>query len=64
MNARRGWSVLWYAAVLAAAVGWGYAPPADTVIASDAPIAATAGKDGPPMHRLELRHVAQQMILR
>ena len=64
MKARRDWSVLWYAAVLAAAIAWGYAPPAVTEITNDGPTAAAADKSSPPANRLELRRVAQQMILR
>jgi hypothetical protein len=63
MKARRDWSVLWYAAVLGAAVAWGYAPPAETETALRASTAASSG-DSFPSNRLELRHVAQQMILR
>jgi hypothetical protein len=64
MKARRDWSVLWYAAVLAAAIAWGYAPPAETEIATDAPLALSGDKTSPPANSLELRRVAQHMILR
>lgn len=64
MKSGRDWSVLWYAAVLAAAVAWGYAPPAGTEIATDGPVASNSDKASPPPDRLELRRVAQHMILR
>jgi hypothetical protein len=64
MKARRDWSVLWYAAVLAAAIAWGYAPPAETEVATDGPLAVTGDKTSPPANSLELRRVAQHMILR
>lgn len=62
--ARRGWSVLWYAAVLAAAIAWGYAPPAETEIAAEGPAAGPAERTTPSVDNVELRRVAQQMILR
>jgi hypothetical protein len=64
MHARRNWSVLWYAAVLAAAIAWGYAPPAGTESTAEEPMAAASDRSSPPAHNLELRRVAQQMILR
>jgi hypothetical protein len=64
MKARRNWSVLWYAAVLAAAIAWGYAPPAGTESTGEEPVIAGGDKSSLPANNLELRRVAQQMILR
>jgi hypothetical protein len=63
MKTRRDWAVLWYAAVLAAAVGWGYAPPAGTEIAADEP-AVESERRAQPSRAVELRHMAQHMVLR
>ena len=63
MKSRRDWSVLWYAAVLGAAVAWAYAPPAGTEAATDGlPVASET--TSPPLGHLELRRVAQHMVLR
>lgn len=63
-TARRAWSVLWYAAVLAAAIAWGYAPPAETDIATDDTAAVPAERTIPSAGNVELRRVTQQMMLR
>jgi hypothetical protein len=64
MKAGRNWSVLWYAAVLAAAIAWGYAPPVATEVAIEGPVAASVEKATPSTNHLELRRVAQHMIMR
>ena len=64
MKSGRHWSVLWYAAVLAAAIAWGYAPPVETEVATDGPVAASVEKASLPANHLELRRVTQHMILR
>jgi hypothetical protein len=64
MRSGRDWSVLWYAAVLIAAVAWGYAPLSGTSIVSAGPAARSDERAGAPPDRLELRRVAQHMILR
>jgi hypothetical protein len=62
--ARRAWSILWYAAVLAAAIAWGYAPPAETDVATDDAEAVQAEQIDPSVDNVELRRVTQQMMLR
>jgi hypothetical protein len=64
MKAGRNWSVLWYAAVLLAAIAWGYAPPVETEVTNDGPVVASVDKASPATNHLELRRVAQHMILR
>jgi hypothetical protein len=64
MKTRRDWAVVWYAAVLVAALAWGYVPPAGTELDVDGATVVNAGKSSPPANRLELRRVAQQMVLR
>jgi hypothetical protein len=64
MKTRRDWAVVWYAAVLVAALAWGYMPPAGTEFVVDGVTVTNAGKSNPPAHRVELRRVAQQMVLR
>jgi hypothetical protein len=59
MARNRKWVVAAYAAVLMAALGWGYVSPAQTseVAELDVPMRM----DGLPQH-LELRRVTQQMV--
>ena len=64
MKPQRDWSFLWYAAVLGAAVAWGYAPPAGSNRSIEDSLAQRADGDNRAANHLELRRVAQQMILR
>jgi hypothetical protein len=61
MGAHRKWVAAAYGAVLAAALGWGYAGPAQT--GEIAELAAPMRIDGAPQH-LELRRLTQQMVIR
>ncbi|MBX6366685.1 MAG: hypothetical protein IRZ04_01820 [Rhodospirillales bacterium] len=63
-SARHPWSVLWYAAVLAAAIAWGYVAPAETDTANDDAAAVAVERIAPFVDNAELRRVAEQMILR
>lgn len=61
MSAKPAWTMVWYAAVLAAALGWGYANPGYT---EESEGAVTVQPADAGTGRLDLRRLAQQMLMR
>ena len=62
MARKPAWTMVWYATVLAAALGWGYANPGFSEEAEEIASATQASDTG--AGRLELRRLTQQMLLR
>jgi hypothetical protein len=61
MGRKPAWTMVWYATVLAAALGWGYAGPGYTDAVEE--VAAVQASDT-DAGRLELRRLTQQMLMR